>query len=782
MITPWMALVLLDAVTVATFARCFAGPGELALAIPVCIGAHLLAHLGRAVHRRGQPVAGIGLWVLTLLLVAYIPLAAVDGGSFRFGILPLTATQHLLGQQLHAAWLIFSNRTAPVSQAPGLVLAAAWAAGVLALAAEALDADTTLPAVVALVPAFDIVVFTGTLGTATGRAPELAALAALGVWYLAGTNRHPAGEQVVTARLEGSPQVVAAERGQSGRSGRRVPSAAAGLALVAGIAAGVIGPLLPGATSTALLAWHGSGKPSSLNKGGQPGYGGGPIGISNLVQMGQAEIHNTNTPFFRVYGTSPTRETLFVLDEFTGSQWLEAPSSLRTPVAPFSGSIEALEAHPGKPLLDENREEVTQVVQNIDMAGPALPVPGTPLAIDGSVAATLQGIDGPVIVAPGAFGNNYAYGVQALVSANPQVAQEYVSPRAPQAPAIDLQVAGRVPAKITALALSLVTSHMNESEKAIAIQDYLLSDAFRYQLPTSVPATQTSGYSALSSFLFTTRTGYCQQFASAFAVLARIDGLPTRVVVGFLAPATIKHDSWVVTGLDVHAWPQVYFPGTGWVDFEPTPGAGTPPYPPISTTTIAGVTTTTLAPVTNSSSPTHNFQPPPGGGGTQPIPFPTAPPASPGGGSTSGGGAGGVGIFFLSLVAAAVLWALVIPGWRLVRERRRRDPVRGVLLAWREAVNVLAAAGMHRRRAETFQEFATRVRVSGVLTTDADAAFDRLAQTANRALFAPHSPTAEESQAAGADSAIVRRSARRSMAWWAKILLQLDPRDLLVPA
>jgi transglutaminase-like putative cysteine protease len=778
-----MALVLLDAVTVATFARCFAGPGELALAIPVCIGAHLLAHLGRALRRRRQPAAGIGLWVLTLLLVAYIPLGAVDGGSFRFGLLPLSATQHLLGQQLHAAWLIFSNRTAPVSQAPGLVLAAAWAAGVLALAAEALDADTTLPAVVALVPAFDIVVFTGTLGTATGRAPELAALAALAVWYLAGANRHAAGEQVVTARLEGSPQVVATEGGRSGRSGRRVPSAAAGLALVAGISAGVIGPLLPGATSTALLAWHGTGKPSSQNKGGRPGFGGGPIAISNLVQVGEAEIHNTNTPFFRVYGTSPTRETLFVLDEFTGSEWLEAPSSLRTPVAPFSGSIEGLEAHPEKPLLDENREEVTQVVQNIDLAGPAIPAPGTPLAIDGAVAATLQGLDGPVVVSPGAFGNNYTYGVQALVAASPQVAQEFVSPGAPKAPAIDLQIPGAVPEKIAALAASLVTSHMNESEKAIAIQDYLLSDAFRYQLPTSVSATQTSGYAALSSFLFTTRTGYCQQFASAFAVLARIDGLPTRVVVGFLAPATIKHDSWVVTGLEVHAWPQVYFPGTGWVDFEPTPGAGSPPYPPISTTTIAGATTTTLAPVTNSSSPTHNFQPPPGGGGTQPIPFPTAPPAPAGGGSSPGrGGAGGVGIFLLALVTAALLWALVVPSWRLLRERRRRDPVGAVLLAWREAVNVLAAAGLHRRRAETFQEFATRVRVSGVLTMEADAAFDRLAQTANQALFAPMPPTPEQSRAAGADSAAVRRSARRSMGWWAKILLQLDPRDLLVPA
>ena len=54
--TPWMALVLLDAVTVATFARCFNGPGELAIVVPICVGAHLLAHAARRVSRRGLPL------------------------------------------------------------------------------------------------------------------------------------------------------------------------------------------------------------------------------------------------------------------------------------------------------------------------------------------------------------------------------------------------------------------------------------------------------------------------------------------------------------------------------------------------------------------------------------------------------------------------------------------------------------------------------------------------------------------------------------------------------
>jgi hypothetical protein len=101
-----------------------------------------------------------------------------------------------------------------------------------------------------------------------------------------------------------------------------------------------------------------------------------------------------------------------------------------------------------------------------------------------------------------------------------------------------------------------------------------------------------------------------------------------------------------------------------------------------------------------------------------------------------------------------------------------------VLLAWREAVLALAAAGLHRRRAETFQEFAARVRTAGMLSDEAEGALVRLAEASNRALFARQALTGDEPRRAFSDSVVVRRSARHSMAWWARILLQLDPRDL----
>ena len=270
----WVSLVLVDLVAVATFARCFTGPGELVVLLPICLLAHIVARLGRVVGNRGSRLGGAAVWVLAVVLVAWVPIAALEWHSLSWG-LPLGRSQHLLASQFHAAWGIFSNRVAPVAENRGLVIAAAWAAGAVGLAAEALDADGALPAVVALIPAFDIVVFTGTLGTAAGRAPELAALAAFAVAYLAARSRQSKGEQVVTARVEGSAAVrgprrlvanpqSAAANGSGRPTGERGPGSAAstattrwrnkrlgaiaapGLVVIAALSAGVIGPLLRG--------------------------------------------------------------------------------------------------------------------------------------------------------------------------------------------------------------------------------------------------------------------------------------------------------------------------------------------------------------------------------------------------------------------------------------------------------------------------------------------------------------------------------------------------------
>ena len=74
-------------------------------------------------------------------------------------------------------------------------------------------------------------------------------------------------------------------------------------------------------------------------------------------------------------------------------------------------------------------------------------------------------------------------------------------------------------------------------------------------------------------FLFDLQRGYCDYYATAFVVLARMAGLPTRFVTGFAVGAWDASEGvFVVTEAEAHSWPEVYFPDYGWIAFEPTGG------------------------------------------------------------------------------------------------------------------------------------------------------------------------------------------------------------------
>lgn len=119
------------------------------------------------------------------------------------------------------------------------------------------------------------------------------------------------------------------------------------------------------------------------------------------------------------------------------------------------------------------------------------------------------------------------------------------------------------------------------------IESYLRTRE-RYQLKVSAPP---AGADPVSYFLFTSHTGYCEYFASAMGQMVRALGVPVRLVSGY-GPGTttqpqditpnFKHEVGagdIVTTIraaDAHTWVEVYFPGFGWVPFEPTPD---PNYP-----------------------------------------------------------------------------------------------------------------------------------------------------------------------------------------------------------
>ncbi|HSU00933.1 MAG TPA: DUF3488 and transglutaminase-like domain-containing protein, partial [Nocardioides sp.] len=142
-------------------------------------------------------------------------------------------------------------------------------------------------------------------------------------------------------------------------------------------------------------------------------------------------------------------------------------------------------------------------------------------------------------------------------------------------------------------AASVTADGATRFQKAQLLQQWFREDGgFRYDQAQAASAGD--GDADLLAFL-DDKTGYCKQFAAAMAIMARVLGIPSRVAVGFLEPTRSTSGAWEFSAHDLHAWPELYFPGSGWVRFEPTPQARADQVP--------GYTTADFAPITEAPSP-----------------------------------------------------------------------------------------------------------------------------------------------------------------------------------
>ena len=116
------------------------------------------------------------------------------------------------------------------------------------------------------------------------------------------------------------------------------------------------------------------------------------------------------------------------------------------------------------------------------------------------------------------------------------------------------------------LTYRIIQNAVTPYEKAAAISDYLKANG-TYTLASGYPG---ENMDAVSFFVNEGMNGYCVHFASTMAVMARIAGLPARYVEGYRATID-ENGECTVTGLDAHAWTEVYFNGFGWLTFDPTP-------------------------------------------------------------------------------------------------------------------------------------------------------------------------------------------------------------------
>ena len=233
-------------------------------------------------------------------------------------------------------------------------------------------------------------------------------------------------------------------------------------------------------------------------------------------------------------------------------------------------------------------------------------------------------------------------------------------------------------------------------DQATAIETYL-RDNFTYTL---TPPRTPDGRDPIDYFLFGSKQGYCEVFASAMGDMLRSLGIPTRLVNGF-GPGQFdaSTQSYIVRGEDAHTWVESYFPSYGWIPFEPTPSAGG--YTPVT----RGTSGENLCVRDNGCDISAGGSVPGGVGLTD--------PGRRGGNQDAGGVAGGGSSFSLRIPDAstltkvvAVLLALIL---LLLAAITRYLRPRTVMSVWTRTLSLARLAGAERRPGETPLELGRRL-------------------------------------------------------------------------
>lgn len=708
--------------------------------IPQVVFAAVAAHTTAALCRRRRlpaPVTAAIGFAAAILLTTWLQL----GETTAFG-LPTTETWRVAGDELRAALEAFGEVVAPAPVLPGFVLAASLGAWAIAFAADtaAFRARALLEA---MVPAATLFVFGGALGTGAHRLTVSALFlsCAVGHWLAQRS-----------LRAASAPTWLSSERDGGTRS---LLQAGVAIGAIGVLAAVTIGPNLPGADARAMIPWRSSDRDQPESR----------VTISPLVDIRTRLVDQADLEVFRVSATQRSYWRLTSLEQFDGRRWT---SDRRYRKA--DGQLgSAVDTSRGASQVSEQQFTIGA------LASIWLPAAFRPLEIDGADARYDPDSNSLLTEADTAAGQTYTVR-SALPDLDPGQLRR-VPNLAPRDVALTYT---RLPdgfsPQVEAQAGRIVRGAPTQYDKALALQDFFRSGDFDYDLGVG------PGHSGndLEQFLFVTRRGYCEQFAGAYAAMARAVGLPARVAVGFtpgeLDPST---GEYVVRGYNAHAWPEVYLDGYGWVPFEPTPGRGAPgaegwtnvaeAQADAGDPTVA--TTTTLAPTAalpEGAAPT------------------TVPPAPLQDDSLLPGQDDGspwprrLLAALLVVVVVPLVWVLALTVARGVRRRRRRaaatTPAERVLVAWDEVAEALARAGAAPEPWETPDEYARRAAAATGLD---GVVLGGLAGLTTTATFGRGDLAEEVAQKAAGAAAGLEEAADALVPTRQRLRLLVDPRPLL---
>ncbi|MFG2167085.1 DUF3488 and transglutaminase-like domain-containing protein [Micromonospora chersina] len=733
-----LALIVMIALAGVVLGRVYADPLLTRLTAGAAVGSVLVSVAARRLPSwlvAPLSVAALAGWTLLSLRLAASH-AALPGG---LGEVAADAARNAIPRLLTAM--------IPVEPAPDTVLVpvvAAWLAG-LAAAEVALRAGRVLlgylPPV--LLYAGALYVVGPNAGPAVGPTVVFAAVAAIGLAVPAG-RAGPADADPVAGL---APAVRAAVRL------RLLAASAAGVAVVVALAA-LLAPVVAGQVEAR------------------------PVDPRRYVEPPQVESLDEN-PLIRISGwalnpdqklldvrteagapdSGPPRIRLAVLSDYDGVTWRVG--------ATYRNAGRILPA--GEPAPVATTDPVRQEITVADLTGKLLPAVPTPREVTGARVAYDPATG--TLIRPEGLAPGLRYTV-ASVRERPDVNLiSTANVPAGDAVARVLRVADGAPEQLRRLATQLAEENGAPYARATAIADFL---AEHYRVTADAPSGH--AYPNLAFFLFGPRNGGGQrgtseQFAASFAVLGRLAGLPTRVVVGFEPKA-----DGPVRAADAYAWPEVLFEGVGWVPFDPMPRPDEEPRPV-----------------------EEDFRPKPEDPPPSEVPAPTVeptatPPAAagpevrggPGGPGTPvlvGGGVGG-----LVLLVGALLLVLAALRRNLTRSRLAQgDPGRRIAGAWREITDALRLAGRPVGADLSAAEVAERARRALAEAQAAQAPtphpasggeVDELAGLLNQVAFAPGTATPAQAERAAALATGYVAALRAARPGWRRLLWTVHPGPL----
>ena len=420
-------------------------------------------------------------------------------------------------------------------------------------------------------------------------------------------------------------------------------------------------------------------------------------GINPIVTLGN-DLRRANEMVALTYTTSTSQGQylrLTALDDFNGRSWKPSNTNVVD-----SNTVDAIDLPVG---LDASTP-VLQVSTEVEVGNVRsrwLPVPYAPSQISGLKGDWAWEPDALAIRTERSNVSGQTYTV-ASVEATPSVEQLMAAPQDfDESFARYLELPNNLPQIVRTTATDVAGAAATDYEAAIALQDYFRGGEFEYSEETPVKENYDgSGAEALKDFL-EVKAGYCVHFSSAMAAMARSLDIPARVAVGFTPGSkAIDPESqqtvYTVTTYNLHAWPELYFSGVGWVRFEPTPGRGElPSFAPLSqddpSTPDVDESVPQAVPTSSASAPPVSTPTTAPSGGPL-APEPTDPTGTGATGATAAGTTPWTGIVF-AVVLAVLLTPCII---RLVQRRRRFGLVESgaALAAWDEIYDTVDDLGM----------------------------------------------------------------------------------------